>query len=115
MMMRRFVLALALLSLLAPAGAFAQGRRGGGGGENRAPQPPPAWKGNADVSGKVLDESGKGVEQAKVTLVNKEVNAGFFAMTKKNGEFSAKDIKAGAWKLIVEAPNYVTVQRDIDV
>jgi tetratricopeptide (TPR) repeat protein len=95
--------------------AHAQGRRGGGGGEARPQAPPPAWKGKADISGKVLDEAGKGIEQAKVTLVNKEVNAGFFAMTKKNGEFSAKDIKAGSWKLIVEAPKYVTVQQDLEV
>jgi tetratricopeptide (TPR) repeat protein len=102
-------------ALLVPS-AGAQGRRGRGGDDaQRPPQPPPAWKGKADVSGKVLDESGKGIDQAKVTLVNKEVKAGFFAMTKKNGEFSAKDIKAGAWKLIVEAPKYVTAQQDIEI
>ena len=42
-------------------------------------------------------------------------NDGFFATTKKNGEFSAKDIKAGEWRLQVEAPNFITVRQPLTI
>ena len=60
-----------------------------------------AWRGNRDVSGKVTDEAGKPIENAKVAFVFVPSNSGFFATTKRNGEFSAKDIKAGEWRIVV--------------
>jgi tetratricopeptide (TPR) repeat protein len=74
----------------------------------------PAWRGNAEVAGRVTDETGKGVE-AKVTFVFSGSNDGFFATTKKNGEFSAKDIKAGEWRVQVEAANFITVRQPLTV
>lgn len=109
---RRLICLLVCVSA-ACAPALAQGRRGGG--RSGTPPPPPAWKGKADVSGKVFDENGKGIDQAKVTMVHSELKAGFFAMTKKNGEFEAKDIKAGEWKAMAEAPSYLRVVQTIQV
>ena len=47
---------------------------------------PPAWRGTAEVAGKITDEAGKGVPDAKVTFVYTASNDGFFATTKKSGE-----------------------------
>ena len=90
----------------------AQGQRPGGAG---APQAPASWKGKASMSGKVVDAAGKGVPDAKVTLVLAEDNSGFFVTTKKNGEFEAKDIKAGEWRVQTEAPNFVVVRQTVKV
>ncbi len=75
----------------------------------------PAWRGNAQVSGKVTDEAGKGVPDAKVTFVFTSANEGFFATTKKNGDFSAKDMKAGEWRVQVDAPNFITIRQTLTV
>lgn len=74
-----------------------------------------AWRGDAQVSGKVTDDAGKGVPEAKVTFIFAKSNDGFFATTKKNGEFSAKDIKAGEWRVQVDAPNFVTVRQTLTI
>ena len=58
------------------------------------------WRGDAQVSGKITDEAGKGIPEAKVTFIFAKANDGFFATTKKNGEFAAKDIKAGEWRIV---------------
>jgi len=73
------------------------------------------WRGSAVVSGKVTDEAGKGIAEARVTFIFAKANDGFFATTKKNGEYSANDIKAGLWKVQVDAPNFVTVKQDLTV
>lgn len=90
------------LALLIALPASAQRR---GDATQRRP-PPPVWRGKADVSGKVVDEGGKGVGDAKVTLMHAALHAGFFVMTKKNGEFEAKDIRAGQWSLVVEKAGF---------
>ena len=72
-----------------------------------------AWRGDGQVSGKVTDEGGKGVPDAKVTFIFAQSNDGFFATTKKSGEFSAKDIKGGEWRMQVEASNFITVRQTI--
>jgi hypothetical protein len=74
-----------------------------------------AWRGDAQVSGKITDEAGKGIPEAKVTFIFATSNDGFFATTKKNGDFSAKDIKAGEWRVQIEAPNFVTVRRTVTI
>jgi tetratricopeptide (TPR) repeat protein len=111
---RTLAITLALIVISVPA--FAQrGRRGGGNDTPRRPAAPPVWKGKADLSGKVTDEAGKGIGDAKVTLVLTALNSGLFVMTKKNGEFSAKDMKAGQWHMVVEAPGFAVWQKDVEV
>jgi len=105
-------LGLATVCLLVAAPAFAQGRRGGGGGEERRP---PAWMGNGELTGKVADESGKGVADAKVSFVYAPSNTGFTAKTNRNGEFKAKDMKAGEWRVQVEAANFPTWRQVVQV
>lgn len=106
-------LCLAVLALAAPVSA--QGRGRGRGGGDAAPQAPPKWKGDAAIKGKVVDESGKPVGAAKISLVLAGVNAGFFVTSKKNGEFEAKDLKAGEWRLQVDAPDFIVVRQTIQV
>jgi tetratricopeptide (TPR) repeat protein len=82
----------------------------------RAGQEVPAnLKGAATLQGKVVDEKGKNVPNPKVTLINQEANASLVVQGKGNGEFEAKNIKAGAWRMVVETPNYVTVRQDVTV
>jgi len=74
-----------------------------------------AWRGDAQVSGKIVDDAGKGIADAKVTFIFTKSNDGFFATSKKNGEFSAKDIKAGEWRIQVDAPNFITVRQSLTI
>ena len=74
-----------------------------------------AWRGSAQVSGKITDDGGKGVGEAKVTFVFVPANDGFSAVSKKNGEFKAQDMKPGEWRVQVEAANFVTVKKTLSV
>lgn len=95
--------------------AVAQGGRRRGDEPAQQPQPPAKWLGKAEIKGKVVDDAGKPVADAKVTLVLAESNTGFFVATKKGGEFEGKDMKAGEWRMQVEAPNFVTVRQTLAV
>jgi tetratricopeptide (TPR) repeat protein len=105
----------ALTLALSVAPAMAQ--RGGRGGDQpgKQPQLPPKWKGDAVVRGKVVDEAGKPIPGAKVTFVSAEVNSGFFAIAKKNGEFEGEDMKPGEWRVQVDAPNFSVSRQTITV
>jgi tetratricopeptide (TPR) repeat protein len=110
---------LVLLATIVSLGAVAlpaQAQRGRGGDQpGRQPQLPPKWKGDATVKGKVTDETGKPVAGAKITFVLVEINSGFFAVTKKNGEFEAEDLKSGEWRIQVDAQNFVVARQTITV
>lgn len=110
------VVATAALVLLASA-PFAFAQRGGGGMRpgDSFKEKVAAWRGDAQVSGKITDEAGKGIPEARVTFIFAKSNDGFFATTKKNGEFAAKDIKAGEWRLQIDAPNFVTVRQTLTI
>src|SRR5438128_9258272 len=105
---RSFVVAATLLIAAVPS-ALAQRMRAGDSFKDKVA----AWRGDAVISGKITDDAGKGIPDAKVTFIFTKSNDGFFATTKKNGEFSANDIKAGAWRVQVEAPNFVTAKQDL--
>ena len=107
------IVALLVASLAAPA--FAQGGRRGGDAPAGQPQPPAKWLGKAGIKGKVVDDAGKPVPDAKVTMVLAELNMGFFVATKKNGEFEGKDMKAGEWRVQVEAPNFIVARQTVQV
>jgi tetratricopeptide (TPR) repeat protein len=105
-----------LCLLLSAAPALAQ--RGGGGrrgSDTLRETKVPEWRGNAQVSGKITDEAGKGIAEAKVTFILVKANDGFFATTKKSGEFSAKDIKAGEWRVQIDAANFITVRQTLTI
>src|SRR5262245_55513190 len=105
------VCALALAFCEAATVALAQGRGSGMRAGDSFKDKVAEWRGDAEVAGKITDEAGKGVPEAKVTFVFLQSNNGFFATTKKSGEFSAKDLKPGAWRVQVEAANFVTVRQ----
>jgi tetratricopeptide (TPR) repeat protein len=116
--MFRFHLALftAGLCLVTSSAGLAQGRGGGmHAGDSFKNPKVPAWRGNAEVAGTITDEAGKGIADVKVTFVFVASNDGFFATTKKNGEFSAKDIKAGEWRVQVDAANFITVRQTVTI
>jgi tetratricopeptide (TPR) repeat protein len=107
--------AAAVFLLFVSSQAVAQ--RGGGmhAGDSFKEKKVAEWRGDAQVSGKITDETGKGIPEAKVAFIFVKANDGFFATTKKNGEFSAKDIKGGEWRLQIEAPNFVTVRQPLTI
>ena len=112
----RAAAAAALILFVSVPAAFAQ--RGGSGmraGDSFKEKKVAVWRGDAQVAGKVVDEAGKGIPDVKVTFIFSKSNDGFFATTKKNGEFSAKDIKDGEWRLQVEAPNFITVRQPLTI
>jgi tetratricopeptide (TPR) repeat protein len=115
-LVRSSLVAVLSLALHTPV-ALAQ--RGGGSGmhagDSLKKDKVAAWRGNAQMSGKITDETGKGIAEAKVTFILAEVNDGFFATTKKNGEFKAQDIKAGEWRVQIDAPNFVTVRKNVTI
>jgi tetratricopeptide (TPR) repeat protein len=100
----------------APA-AFAQGAKGAAmhAGDSFKEKKVAEWRGDAQISGKVIDEAGKPIPEAKVAFIFVKANDGFFATTKKNGEFSAKDIKGGEWRLQIEAPNFITARQPLTI
>src|SRR5258705_3998709 len=106
--------ALGVLALLvSPPPSFAQ--RGSMHAGDSFKDKVAAWRGNAQVSGRITDEAGKGIPEARVAFIFVTSNDGFFATTKKNGEFSARDIKPGEWRMQIEAQNFVTVRRTLTI
>jgi tetratricopeptide (TPR) repeat protein len=114
-LVRPALIAPLLLIGIAP---MASAQRGGGAmhaGDSLKKDKVAAWRGDAQVSGKITDEAGKGVPDAKVTFIFVKSNDGFFATTKKSGEFSAKDISAGDWRVQVDAQNFITTRQTLTV
>ena len=111
----RRVISVTVLCALFGTPSFAQGRGGGMRAGDSFKDKVAEWRGNAEVAGKVTDEAGKGVPDAKVTFVFVKSSNGFFATTKKSGEFSAKDIKPGEWRVQIEATDFITVRQTLTV
>jgi len=86
-----------------------------GRGEEGQQQQPPKWLGKGQVKGKIVDDEGKPISDAKVTLVLAEINTGFFVTSKKNGEFEGKDMKPGEWRMQIEAPNFIVSRQTLQV
>jgi Tfp pilus assembly protein PilF len=98
--------------VLAASPVLAQGGGRRERGDDQAPQAPPKWRGKAELAGKITDETGKPVE-GRVSFVNVEVNAGYFVMSKKNGEFKGENMKPGEWKVQVDAPNFIVWKQNV--
>lgn len=114
-MTRRAMAVAALASMLAVSPVWAQ--RGGGRARagDSAREKAAVWRGSAEIAGKITDETGKGVPDARVTLVFLKANQGFFEKTKKNGEFSARGIQAGEWRVQIEAADFITVRQPLTI
>ena len=110
----RTLLGAAAAALLAAAPAAAQGGQ-------PAQEPPKKiempveMKGKAELSGKIRDEKGKGVGDAKVTLVLTEAGKSYFVTTGGSGSFKIKDLRAGEYKVQIDSPNFITVRQTVTV
>jgi tetratricopeptide (TPR) repeat protein len=114
--MIRSVAAALGLSVALAAPAFAQGGRGSGmKAGDTFKNTVAAWRGDAQIVGKITDEAGKGLPDVRVAFIYLKSNDGFFATTKKNGEFQARDIRPGEWRLQIETPNFVTVRQPLTI
>jgi tetratricopeptide (TPR) repeat protein len=64
------------------------------------------WRGKARVDGRVLNEKGEGIPDAKLTF--RRNGAGPEAVTtKKNGRWAYLGLAGGSWEVDVEAPGYM--------
>ena len=109
------VVAAAAVVLLTSAGAAVAQRGASIRAGDQSKDSVAAWRGKAQIAGKVTDDAGKPLENVKVAFVFVPSSSGFFATTKKNGEFSAKDIKAGEWRIVAESPNFITLRQPLTV
>jgi tetratricopeptide (TPR) repeat protein len=85
---------------------YTQGRRGGG-------QAAPEWQGKGRISGKVLDENGKGVKDMIVLLRHADLMSGPNVKTNGKGEFDVKNLKAGGWLVRVQPDGYLISQAEV--
>ena len=66
------------------------------------------WKGSGRIAGRVVDDSGKPVANAVVSLrLVEAANTGPTIKTDVRGEFSALSLRGGTWNIDVEAPGYI--------
>ena len=79
--------AAALIVVLTASAVFAQ--RGGGmhAGDALQKTKVAVWRGDAQVSGKITDETSKGIPEAKVTFIFVKSNDGFFAWFISRGAY----------------------------
>jgi len=63
-------------------------------------------RGTGRVRGKVLDEKGKPIVGANITMVSDEFTATFSAVSDKNGEWAIMGFSGGMWKITASAPGY---------
>ena len=72
------------------------------------------WRGKARVDGRVLNEKGEGIPDAKLTL--RRNGAGPEAvMTKKNGRWAYLGLAGGSWEVDVEAPGYMPYKTTVQL
>ena len=89
--MKKLQFCLALLSLLLlAAGAIAQVQ-------------------NGQFTGTVTDPSGAAIPNAKVTVINTGTNLSVVSTTNQTGNYVAKELPIGSYKITVEAPGFKTV------
>lgn len=75
-----------------------------------------AWKGMARINGVVLDDTGKAVEGAVVTLLSVENNAGPPPIkTDKRGKWAALGLAGGTWYVDVASDGYMKRQLSVQV
>ena len=98
-----FILVALLVAMALTTATYALDRRGDGQDEQ-------AWRGKGRVSGKVLDENGKGVKDMVVLLRHAELMAGPTVKTNGKGEFDVKNLKAGQWLVRVQPDGYLIAQ-----
>lgn len=72
------------------------------------------WRGKARVDGRVLNEKGEGIPDAKLTF--RRNGAGPEAvMTKKNGRWAYLGLAGGSWEVDVEAPGYMPYKTTVQL
>src|SRR5229473_2458493 len=63
---------------------------------------------NGQFSGTVLDPTGAAVANAKVTVTNQGTNLSVVITTNSSGNYTAKELPIGTYKLTAEAPGFKT-------
>ncbi len=100
------ILVAVLVAMAMTTAGYTQGRRGGG-------QAAPEWQGKGRISGKVLDENGKGAKDMIVLLRHADLMSGPNVKTNGKGEFDVKNLKAGGWLVRVQPDGYLISQAEV--
>ena len=96
----------AALSVTSAIAQESTGARIGGADVPRATQPLARWALGATVLGTVTDQNGAVIPGATVSVSNEEFNLALYASTSLDGRFRIDGLRAGSYKLRIEAPGF---------
>jgi hypothetical protein len=96
----------AALSVTSAIAQESTGVRIGGGNVPPATQPMARWALGASVVGTVTDQNGAVIPGATVSVSNEEFNLALYASTSLDGRFRIDGLRAGSYKLRIEAPGF---------
>ena len=96
----------AALSVTSAIAQESTGARIGGADVPRATQPLARWALGASVLGTVTDQNGAVIPGATVSVSNEEFNLALYASTSLDGRFRIDGLRAGSYKLRIEAPGF---------
>jgi hypothetical protein len=96
----------AALSVTSAIAQESTGVRIGGTDVPPATQPMARWALGASVVGTVTDQNGAVIPGATVSVSNEEFNLALYASTSLDGRFRIDGLRAGSYKLRIEAPGF---------
>ena len=96
----------AALSVTSAIAQESTGVRIGGADVPPANQPMARWAPGASVVGTVSDQNGALIPGATVSVSNEEFNLALYASTGQDGRFRIDSLRAGSYKLRIEAPGF---------
>ncbi|MGH9870919.1 MAG: ankyrin repeat domain-containing protein [Pyrinomonadaceae bacterium] len=72
----------------------------------RATQPIARWALGSSIVGTIKDQNGAVIPGATISVANDEMNLALYASTNVTGQFRIDGLKAGSYKLRIEAPGF---------
>src|SRR4030095_10195668 len=96
----------AALSVTSAIAQESTGARVAGAELPRPTQPMARWAPGASVVGTVTDQNGALIPGATVSVSNEELNLALYASTSLDGRFRIDGLRAGSYKLRIEAPGF---------
>ena len=105
----------AFTATLSVTGAIAQtssSYQSGNANPPRATQPIGRWGLGASIVGTINDQNGAVIPGATISVSNEEANVALYASTNFTGQFRIDGLKAGSYKLRIEAPGFAADESD---
>jgi hypothetical protein len=96
----------AALSVTSAIAQESTGVQTGGWDRPAATQPMARWALGASVVGTVTDQNGAVIPGATISVSNEDLNLALYASTNLGGQFRIDGLRAGSYKLRIEAPGF---------